>query len=116
ARNDLGFVAVVREGRLHGVVYVESVLRWMADARVPEGIESIVSLQIPTCRPQSLLVDAVRQMLAYHVRRIPVIDETGLLLGLLPLAVAAAAAERDPAVRDALEGALTPSLFARGWH
>ncbi len=115
-KHEAGFVSVIdSERRFLGVVPAEALLSCLADNRVPSKVSSLISSQIPTCGPQSLLLDAVRQMLACFLRRIPVVGETGILLGTLSLSAAASAAERDPTIVEAIEAALRPSLFARAW-
>lgn len=103
-------------GRFLGVVFVEDVLRCVADGQAPPDLRKLISTQIPTCAPRSALVDAVRQMIACWLRRIPVVGDDGALLGMLSLSAAAAASERDPSVRDVIESATTPALFARRWR
>jgi CBS domain-containing protein len=112
---EAGWIAVLDGGRFRGVVWQESLLGCIADDRFPPNVSSLVSSQIPTCTPQSALVDAVREMLVSWVSRIPVVGEDGELVGILPLASAAQASNRDPAVRDLLDQ-LTPSIFARRWR
>jgi CBS domain-containing protein len=116
-----GFIPVVQrqDERFVGVVWLFDFLRTLAAdaAGRPKTIESIISPQIPTCTLKSTLVDALRQMTACYLRRLPVLDEHGRLLGLVSIPLVSAAADRDPAVRDVLEGlALSPSLFARPWY
>jgi CBS domain-containing protein len=112
--DEAGFVPVCEDGRFVGAVWVDDVIRCVADDRTPPNLAKVVSTQIPTCAPYSALVDAVRQMIACHLRKIPVVGDAGELLGLLTLSEAAAAAMRDPAVAEVLERfAASPSLFAR---
>jgi CBS-domain-containing membrane protein len=116
ADDDAGFVAVADGERFEGVIFVDDVLRAVADDLAPRTVERLVTAQIPTCAPQSALVDAVRTMLACYLARIPVVGDRGALLGVLTLSAALQAGDdRDPAVRDALEAAIAPSLFARRW-
>ena len=109
-------VPVVDGGRFLGVLYIDEVLKLVAGNQSPAGLRKHLSSQIPTCSPRSALVDAVRQMVACYIRRIPVVGDDGSLVGMLTLAAAAAAAERDPAVRDLLESCNAPSFFARRWR
>ena len=81
---------VVDEGRFVGVIYIEDVLKLVADNQIPSNVKKLISSQIPTCGPHSLLVDAVWQMLACFQRRIPVVGKTGTLEGILSLSAAAA--------------------------
>jgi len=115
--DDSDFVPVVDNDRFAGVVYVEALLHCLADGKTPYTIADLISSQIPTCHLSSMLVDAVREMLACYVRRLPVIGDADQLLGLVTLASASRAGERDPAVADALESAACASaLFALRWR
>jgi len=109
-------VPITDGGVFRGVIYVEDLLALIAEGRLADGIEPAVSSEITTCSPRSALVDAVRQMIACYLRRIPVVGDDGALVGMLTLAAAAAASERDPSVRDLLESCLDPSFFARRWR
>jgi hypothetical protein len=113
-RDEAGFAPVCRDGQFLGVVFAEAVLQAVADDRTPPNLAKVLSTQIPTCRRESALVDAVRQMIACFLRKIPVVGDAGELVGLLTLCEAGAAAARDPAVGEVLERfAGSPSLFAR---
>jgi CBS-domain-containing membrane protein len=112
--DDAGYVPVCRDGRLVGVVYEEDLVRSIAEGNLPNDANALLSPLIPTCAPHSTLVDAVRLMLSCYLRKLPVVDEENRLLGLLTLAEAAAAADKDPTIADLLERfVLSPSLFAR---
>jgi CBS domain-containing protein len=108
-------VPVVADGHFRGILHIDDVLKLVADNQTSSKLQHLVSSQIPTCSPRSALVDAVRQMVACYLRRIPVVGDDGALLGMLTLSTAAQESERDPAVRDLLESA-TPSFFARRWR
>ncbi len=113
-RDESGFVPVCDQGRFLGVVYEEALLHGVADDRTPPNLAKVLSTQIPTCERKSALVDAVRQMIACYLRKIPVVGDAGELVGLLTLSEAAAAGARDPAVEEVLERfAASPSFFAR---
>ena len=113
-RDEAGFVPVCRDGRFVGVVFAEAVLQSVADDRTPPNLAKVLSTQIPTCMKKSVLVDAVRQMIACYLRKIPVVGDAGELMGLLTLSEAAAAGARDPAVAEVIERyAGSPSLLAR---
>src|SRR6184192_340331 len=86
--DEADWLAVLDGGLFVGVLWSEEILRCVADDRVPSKIGSLISSQIPTCAPQSALVDAVRQMIATWIRRIPVVGDHGELVGILPLAAA----------------------------
>lgn len=116
-RDEADFVPVCDGRRLVGVVFVEGILQCVADDRTPPSLATVLTSQIPTCGLQSLLVDAVRQMIACYLRKIPVVGDAGELVGLLTMSEAVAAAVRDPAVGEVIERfASSPSLFARRMH
>jgi CBS domain-containing protein len=113
-RDEAGFVPVCDHERFLGVVYMEAILHSVADDRTVPSVAKVLSTQIPTCERRSALVDAVRQMIACYLRKIPVVGDAGELVGLLTMSEAAAAGARDPAVAEVLERfAASPSLFAR---
>jgi CBS domain-containing protein len=113
-RDESGFVAVCSNGRFVGAVFIDSMLQGVADDRTPPNIAAMVTTQIPTCAPYSVLVDAVRQMISCYLRKIPVVGDAGELVGMLTMSEAAAAGVRDPAVEEVIERfARSPSLFAR---
>jgi CBS domain-containing protein len=115
--DDSDYVPVIGDGRFLGVIFIDDLLRCVADGLNPPDVHKLISSQIPTCSPRSELVDAVRQMVACWLRRIPVVGDDGALGGMLTLAGAMHAAERDPAVRDVLEDACRhPAFFARRWR
>jgi CBS-domain-containing membrane protein len=116
-RDDASFVPVCADGRFVGAVFIEAVLESVADDRTPPNLAKVLTTQIPTCARHSALVDAVRQMIACYLRKIPVVGDAGELVGLLTLSEAGAAAVRDPAVAEVIERfASSPSLFARRMH
>jgi CBS domain-containing protein len=113
-RDELGFVPVCDGPRFIGVVFEDAILQVLADGQLPQEVGQILSLQVPTCTEETTLDDAVRLMLACHLRSIPVIGKNGDLLGLLMLAEAAAQAVRDPAVGELIERVCcSPSWWAR---
>ena len=116
--DDSDFVPVVSdEGRFLGVVYVEELLRCVADNQGSPDLKKLISTQIPTCAPHSALVDAVRLMITCFLRRIPVVGDAGELTGMLTLSTAATYDLRDPSVADVLEqAACSPGLWARRWR
>ncbi|MDB4970540.1 MAG: hypothetical protein JWN44_6229 [Myxococcales bacterium] len=102
------------DDKLLGVVTVDAVLFSVAGDRKVPNVAAVLTTQIPTCAPYSVLVDAVRTMFACHLRKIPVVGDAGDLLGLLTMSEASAASVRDPAVAEVIECfASSPSLFAR---
>ena len=116
AGSQAGFLPVCEEGRVRGAVYLDDLLRALgegADA-LNTPVATVESRLIPTVTCDTLLADAVRLMTASYLRRVPLVEQGGRLLGFVTLSEAAALADRDPAVREAFEQlSLSPSLWAR---
>ena len=58
-------------------------------------VADAMSRQLQACRPADSLIDAENTMRKARVRRLPVIDEQGLLLGMISLADLAREAARE---------------------
>lgn len=112
---DSGMLPLVdEERRLVGAVYIEGLL---ARFGVGGTARDVATPLVPTSRRDTPLCDALREMLNCRLRRLPILDEQGRLLGQLPITECVAAADRDPRVRDLLSAtALSPSLWAKRWR
>jgi CBS domain-containing protein len=85
-REDVGSVPVVEEGRLAGMLTDRDiVLRVVAEGRDPRTITcgEIASRQIATIDPQQSIDEAARLMAHHQVRRLPVTEEDGRLVGIV---------------------------------
>jgi CBS domain-containing protein len=58
-------------------------------------VSDAMSKQLQTCRPGDSLADAEKTMRQAHIRRLPVVDEQGALVGILSLADLAREAARQ---------------------
>jgi CBS domain-containing protein len=58
-------------------------------------VSDAMAKQLLTCRPEDSLEKAEKAMQAAHIRRLPVVDDEGGLVGMLSLADLARAAARD---------------------
>lgn len=74
-------------------------------------VEDSMSREVAACRPSDTLEDAIRTLGRERVRRLPVIDEQGLLQGILSMndAVRHVAASPESPVRARLAAALLES-------
>ncbi len=63
----------------------------LGQLRVSEAMQS----HVRTCRPGDSLADAEQAMREARVRRLPVVDDQGLLIGMISLADLAHEAERE---------------------
>ena len=96
---DFGIAPVVDEkGRVVGVITDRDICLAVAarqgnlrDVRVRD----VATTRVHSCRPEDDLVDALKVMKENRVRRLPVIDDTGTLRGVLSLDDVALVARTD---------------------
>jgi CBS domain-containing protein len=82
--------------------------------------EEIMSTDIHITRPNDRVVDAIRKMGDKQVRRIPVVNENGYLMGMISMADVAIETQEDRELSEALEDISKGSsfwgkLFGSGW-
>jgi CBS domain-containing protein len=83
---DAGIAPIVEDGRLVGVVTDRDiVVRVIAEGRDPHEtkVEDIASQNLVTVDPQQDLDEALRLMARHQVRRLPVVEEDGRLVGIV---------------------------------
>jgi CBS domain-containing protein len=87
-REDVGLVPVVSEDgrKLIGVLTDRDItLKVVAEARDPRStaVTEVMSTDIVTCLPQETVETAMELMATRQVRRIPIVDRDGSLVGIL---------------------------------
>jgi CBS domain-containing protein len=95
-REDVGSVPILEDGRLAGMLTDRDiVLRVVAEGRDARTITcaEIASRQLATIDPQQPLEEALRLMGEHQVRRLPVVEEDGRLVGIV---AQADIARKDP--------------------
>jgi CBS domain-containing protein len=82
---DVGALPIVEDGRLTGVVTDRDLtIRVLAEGRNLETpVADIASKDVVTIDPQQSLEEAARLMANHQVRRLPVAEEDGRLIGML---------------------------------
>jgi CBS domain-containing protein len=83
---DTGIVPIVEDGRLVGAVTDRDIaIRVVAEGRSPESttIGEIASRELVTIDPEQDLDEALRLMARHQVRRLPVVEEDGKLVGIV---------------------------------
>jgi CBS domain-containing protein len=84
--DDVGLVPVVDGDRLVGTVTDRDIaIRVVADEREPSSttVREIASTDLVTIDPEQDLGEALRLMAQHQVRRLPVVEEDGRLVGIV---------------------------------
>jgi CBS domain-containing protein len=82
---DVGSLPIVQDGKLVGVVTDRDLTtRVLAEGKDAETqVGQIASKDVVTVDPQQPLEEAARLMAEHQIRRIPVVEEDGKLVGIL---------------------------------
>ena len=82
---DVGALPIVEDGRLTAVVTDRDLtIRVLAEGRGAEtAVREVASQDLVTIDPQQGLDEAARLMAEHQVRRLPVVEEDGRLVGML---------------------------------
>ena len=95
-QEDVGLAPIVEGDRLVGTVTDRDIaIRVVAEGKDPESttVREIASTQLVTIDPQQELDEALRLMAQHQVRRLPVVEEDGRLVGVVAQADVARAGE-----------------------
>jgi CBS domain-containing protein len=93
---DAGAVPIVEGDRVTGMLTDRDIaIRLVAEGRDPSSttVHEIASTRLVTIDPQQDLDEALRLMAQHQVRRLPVVEEDGKLVGILAQADVARAAD-----------------------
>ena len=85
-QEDAGVVPVTENGRLTGMVTDRDIaIRVVAEGKDPKStpVREVVSKDLVTVDPQQDLDEALRLMAKHQVRRLPVVEEDGRLVGVV---------------------------------
>lgn len=101
-------------GKLIGLITDRDiVVRAVADNKDCASVraEDVMSVDVHTARPNDRIVDVIRKMGDKQVRRIPVTNENGYLVGMISMADVATETRQDHELNEALEDISKGSSF-----
>ncbi len=110
---DMGAVPVVENGKLVGMVTDRDiVVRALADGRDSSSpVADSMTTEIFSVKPDDFVFEAVRIMGDRQVRRVPVVDENGVLAGIIAMADIALEMEDEREIAETLEEISSGSSF-----
>src|SRR5206468_10155843 len=95
-QEDAGVVPVTENGRLTGMITDRDIaVRVVAERKDPQSttVREVASTDLVTVDPQQDLDEALRLMTQHQVRRLPVVEEDGRLVGVIAQADVARSAD-----------------------
>jgi CBS domain-containing protein len=110
---DMGAMPVVENGKLVGIVTDRDiVVRAIADGKdVSTAIGDVMTTEIYAARENDFVFEAIRLMGDRQVRRVPIINETGELVGIIAMADVALETEDEREIAETLEEISSGSAF-----
>jgi CBS domain-containing protein len=108
---DVGAVPVIDAKKLVGMVTDRDiVVKGLAAGRSPQDatVREVMTTDVVTCREDEDVSVAVSRMADRKVRRIPVVDRNGMLLGIIAQADIATRVHRDKTTGELVEAISAP--------
>ena len=110
---DMGSIPVVEDGKLVGIVTDRDiVVRAVAggrDALTPIG--DVMTAEVFSARENDFVFEAIRLMGDRQVRRVPIINEAGELVGIIAMADVALETEDEREIAETLEEISSGTAF-----
>jgi CBS domain-containing protein len=83
-REDVGALPLVEGGRLAGMITDRDIaIRAVAEGKLESTVGEIASKDVVSIDPQQSLDEAARLMAKHQIRRLPVCEEDGRLVGII---------------------------------
>ena len=110
---DMGSVPVVEGGKLVGIVTDRDiVVRSIADGKdASSSVAEAMTTDIFSVKPDDFAFEAIRLMGDKQVRRVPVVDNDGTLVGIIAMADIALEMEDEKEIAETLEEISSGSAF-----
>ncbi|MDQ3634037.1 MAG: CBS domain-containing protein [Acidobacteriota bacterium] len=114
--NDIGILPIVEDGtnKLVGLVTDRDiVVRAVADGKsvTETNVSDVMTTELFTAKPDDFAFEAVRTMGNKQVRRVPIVDDEGVLQGIVSMADVALEMEDEKEIAETLEEISTGKAF-----